>query len=239
MRAATRPHRRRVGQPSRQRGCNSTSNSPTSFSMRKHLIVNADDLGISQGTNRAIQQAFRHGIVTSASLMANMAAFCDAVDCVIPSNPGLGIGEHLSDQRQGGVAARRRVAAGRRNRPFPPRLLRPAATVAFAPWRDGESADCPRVQRADRPDRRLRRGHRSRQRASTRNMLPALFPMVARIAEQRQAAVRIPLARHLRSPLSQRLRNLVTGGVLKTALLSLFPGGCCPWATRCFTPIIV
>ena len=39
------------------------------FSM-KRLIVNADDFGLTHGVNRAIAECHRHGIVTSATLMA-------------------------------------------------------------------------------------------------------------------------------------------------------------------------
>jgi predicted glycoside hydrolase/deacetylase ChbG (UPF0249 family) len=61
----------------------------------KHLVVNADDLGIASSANLAIRRAFREGIVTSASLMANMAAFQHAVDQVVRRSPDLGIGLHL------------------------------------------------------------------------------------------------------------------------------------------------
>jgi chitin disaccharide deacetylase len=38
----------------------------------RYLIVNADDLGASEGVNRGILEAHRDGIVTSASLMVDM-----------------------------------------------------------------------------------------------------------------------------------------------------------------------
>lgn len=63
--------------------------------MAKFLIVNADDLGISVPTNLAIGRAFRQGIVTSASLMANMPAVEHAVERIIRLNPGLGVGVHF------------------------------------------------------------------------------------------------------------------------------------------------
>jgi len=59
------------------------------------LIVTADDLGISESVNRAIRDAHRNGIVTSASLMANMPAFEHAVTSVLPETPELGVGAHL------------------------------------------------------------------------------------------------------------------------------------------------
>jgi hopanoid biosynthesis associated protein HpnK len=45
----------------------------------RRLIVNADDFGLTQGVNRAIVEANRQGIVTSATLMANGPAFEDAI----------------------------------------------------------------------------------------------------------------------------------------------------------------
>ena len=45
----------------------------------RRLIVNADDFGLTAGVNRAIAEAHQHGIVTSATLMANSQAFAEAV----------------------------------------------------------------------------------------------------------------------------------------------------------------
>jgi predicted glycoside hydrolase/deacetylase ChbG (UPF0249 family) len=61
----------------------------------KNLIVNADDLGWTDGVNRGIVEAFRHGIVTSTSLLANGAAFAAGVEAA-RSTPGLGVGVHLN-----------------------------------------------------------------------------------------------------------------------------------------------
>lgn len=59
-----------------------------------YLIVNADDFGLSDGTNRAIFEAHDHGIVTSASLMATGVAFSAAV-AGAKIRPRLGCGVHL------------------------------------------------------------------------------------------------------------------------------------------------
>jgi predicted glycoside hydrolase/deacetylase ChbG (UPF0249 family) len=64
--------------------------------MVKQVIINADDLGLSLGTNKAIATAADQGILTSASLMANAAGYEDAVKNIIPQRPDLGIGIHLS-----------------------------------------------------------------------------------------------------------------------------------------------
>ena len=45
----------------------------------RRLIVNADDFGMTPGINRAIIEGNQRGILTSATLMANSAAFEDAV----------------------------------------------------------------------------------------------------------------------------------------------------------------
>jgi len=61
----------------------------------KKVIVNADDFGISKAVNRGIIEAFREGILTSASFMSNMPAFKDAVfHC--RKNDNLGVGIHLN-----------------------------------------------------------------------------------------------------------------------------------------------
>jgi chitin disaccharide deacetylase len=60
----------------------------------KELIINADDFGYTKGVNDGIIRAHREGILTSATLMANGAAFEDAVEQA-KANPKLGIGCHL------------------------------------------------------------------------------------------------------------------------------------------------
>jgi chitin disaccharide deacetylase len=44
----------------------------------RRLIINADDFGLTAGINRGIADAQQHGIVTSATLMANSRAFDEA-----------------------------------------------------------------------------------------------------------------------------------------------------------------
>src|SRR5256885_15259517 len=46
----------------------------------RHLIVNADDFGLSAGVNAGIIRAHEHGILTSASLMVRGAAAASADD---------------------------------------------------------------------------------------------------------------------------------------------------------------
>jgi chitin disaccharide deacetylase len=61
----------------------------------RNLIVNADDLGWTGGVNRGIVEAHGNGIVTSASLLANGAAYASAVK-LAHATRGLGVGVHLN-----------------------------------------------------------------------------------------------------------------------------------------------
>jgi predicted glycoside hydrolase/deacetylase ChbG (UPF0249 family) len=61
----------------------------------KRLIVNADDFGFTRGVNRGIVQAFKDGILTSTTLMANGDEFDHAV-ALAQENPTLKIGCHLA-----------------------------------------------------------------------------------------------------------------------------------------------
>jgi predicted glycoside hydrolase/deacetylase ChbG (UPF0249 family) len=58
------------------------------------LVVNADDFGYNRDVNRGIIRAHREGILTATTLMANGAAFPQAVE-LAGANPALDIGVHL------------------------------------------------------------------------------------------------------------------------------------------------
>ncbi len=58
------------------------------------LTVNADDFGFTRDVNAGIVQAHLHGILTSTTLMANGAAFDDAVQ-LARLHPTLDIGVHF------------------------------------------------------------------------------------------------------------------------------------------------
>jgi hopanoid biosynthesis associated protein HpnK len=60
-----------------------------------YLIVNADDLGLTEGNNRAVVEAHSRGILTSTSLLACGMAFDDAV-ARVRELPALGVGVHLT-----------------------------------------------------------------------------------------------------------------------------------------------
>jgi len=76
----------------------------------KYLIVNADDFGFTRGVNEGIALAFKSGIVTSTTLMANGDAFAEAVD-IARANPALGVGCHLALVGGRPVAPARDVAS--------------------------------------------------------------------------------------------------------------------------------
>ena len=61
---------------------------------RRQLVVNADDFGFTPDVNEGIVEAHRHGILTATTLMANGAAFEDAVR-LARERPTLDIGCHL------------------------------------------------------------------------------------------------------------------------------------------------
>jgi len=62
--------------------------------MDRRLITVADDFGLTEGVNAAVEQAARHGMLTSASLMVGGDAAADAVRRA-QSLPALCVGLHL------------------------------------------------------------------------------------------------------------------------------------------------
>jgi predicted glycoside hydrolase/deacetylase ChbG (UPF0249 family) len=66
----------------------------------KRLIVNADDLGYSDGVNRGIFEAHERGIVTSASLMVDGPASAEAAE-LARAAPRLSVGLHAVLDRRG------------------------------------------------------------------------------------------------------------------------------------------
>lgn len=60
-----------------------------------HLIINADDFGLNETVNEAVERANRDGILTSASLMVGAPAAADAVERA-RRLPGLRVGLHVT-----------------------------------------------------------------------------------------------------------------------------------------------
>lgn len=63
--------------------------------MDRRIIINADDFGLCDGVNEAVDQAHSDGILTSATIMANMPAAEKAVK-IAKKLPSLGLGVHLN-----------------------------------------------------------------------------------------------------------------------------------------------
>ena len=63
--------------------------------MDKRIIINADDFGLCDGVNKAVAQAHTDGVLTSATIMANMPAADEAVK-IARQLPTLGVGVHLN-----------------------------------------------------------------------------------------------------------------------------------------------
>jgi predicted glycoside hydrolase/deacetylase ChbG (UPF0249 family) len=64
------------------------------YAMRKYLIVTADDFGLHESVNEAVEQASQAGVLTAASLMVGAPAAADAVRRA-RKLPHLRVGLHL------------------------------------------------------------------------------------------------------------------------------------------------
>ncbi|GLQ87994.1 hopanoid biosynthesis-associated protein HpnK [Dyella flagellata] len=61
---------------------------------RPRLIVTADDFGLHEAVNEAVERGYRDGVLRAASLMVAAPAVADAV-ARAKQNPGLAVGLHL------------------------------------------------------------------------------------------------------------------------------------------------
>lgn len=76
----------------------------------KFLIVTADDFGLHEAVNEAVEQAARSGVLTAASLMVGAPAAADAVRRA-RALPGLAVGLHLVLADGPAVLSPRRIPA--------------------------------------------------------------------------------------------------------------------------------
>jgi len=158
----------------------------------RELVVNADDFGLTAGVSRGVARAFDRGILSSASLLANMPGFDEAIR-VARKRPSLSVGLHLNLTEGNPVSAPEqvkslvdssgsfysyrsfslRLLSGRINR----EELRAEVLAQLARLRDAGIA----VSHID--------GHRHI------HLLPLFFDLVATIAEEQGIAyVRCPAA---------------------------------------------
>jgi predicted glycoside hydrolase/deacetylase ChbG (UPF0249 family) len=63
---------------------------------RRHVVVNADDFGMSVNINRAILEAFQKGLISSATMIVKMPAFEDACQLIRRHGLQRRVGLHLN-----------------------------------------------------------------------------------------------------------------------------------------------
>ena len=68
----------------------------TDMTRRRHIVVNADDFGMSSEVNRAILRAFEMRLISSATVMANMPGFSESCDMIGRYDLKRRIGLHLN-----------------------------------------------------------------------------------------------------------------------------------------------
>jgi predicted glycoside hydrolase/deacetylase ChbG (UPF0249 family) len=147
-------------------------------------------LGWTEGVNRGIAESHRNGIVTSASLLANGAAFASGVE-IARSTPGLGVGVHLNLSDGEPVADRELVTTllndrgELQGRPESLLLRRARRTLLLDEVEQEWDAQIQKVRNSGIEPTHLD-GHRHVQ------MLPGLFEIVLRLAKRHGiAAVRV------------------------------------------------
>jgi predicted glycoside hydrolase/deacetylase ChbG (UPF0249 family) len=88
-----------------------------------HLIINADDFGLTSGVNRAILELHRTGVLTSATLMARAGACNEAIEMAL-ATPTLGVGCHVVLVDGDPVLPRREIPTlvNERTERFPPTI---------------------------------------------------------------------------------------------------------------------
>lgn len=64
--------------------------------IRRRLVINADDIGLSQGVNRGIIKCAECGVVTSVSMIANMPGWDDALASLHATSADISVGLHFN-----------------------------------------------------------------------------------------------------------------------------------------------
>lgn len=160
--------------------------------MKPRLVVTADDVGLHEGMTSGVLEAHREGIVTACSVVANGAAFDDAVRR-LQDVPGLDVGVHLTlvEERpltNGSEISSLVDASGRFSRNFRMFCLRYAAGRVRGVEVERElRAQIERVLDAGISPSHLN-GHQHL------HVLPAVFDLVCRLGvEYKIPFVRVPL----------------------------------------------
>ena len=121
----------------------------------KSLIVNADDFGLSPRRNAGILEAHLHGIVRSASLIANGAAWKDAIR-LLKDASDLDVGIHVNLSEGEPVVPGHRTLVGPDGRFHGKEETRKFAAL----WR----LDPGEIEREDRKSTRLNSSHSAKSR---------------------------------------------------------------------------
>jgi hopanoid biosynthesis associated protein HpnK len=155
------------------------------------LIVNADDFGLCESVNLGVVQAHRHGVVTSASLLATGDAF-DHAAALARHHPALDLGVHLALTQTKPLSPPEEISSlvdrsGRFRATWPAFLNRYLRGAIHGNEVETElRAQIERVRRADITPSHLD----SHQHL---HMLPGILPIVARLAvEYNIGAIRFP-----------------------------------------------
>jgi predicted glycoside hydrolase/deacetylase ChbG (UPF0249 family) len=136
---------------------------------RKQLIVNADDFGFTPDVNQGIIEAHCRGILTATTLMANGAAFDDAVR-LAHAAPSLDIGCHLV------LIGGRSLLTGRAYPLTVPRLLAALAGRELRPYEELKAQVRRIVEAGIRPTHLDTHKHT--------HLAPPVLEAVARIGEE-------------------------------------------------------
>lgn len=184
------------------------------------LIVNADDLAMTAGTNKAIFEGFDKGIITHTSLMANGDYFDDAM-AGIKSREKLGLGVHLN-LTYGKVLINSRLYCndeGEFNLKYKDLLLTKKKDFLKAVEKEWEaqitkvlsSANAPKVLTHLDSHRHI-------------HLLPHLYPIVIKLAKKYKIKrVRLIKENFLHAiMLSKSVNFILNGGIIKYLLLRSF-----------------
>lgn len=168
----------------------------------KRLIVTADDVGLDPGMTAAAIDAHRNGIVTACSIVANGAAFDDAV-ARLREVPSLEVGAHLALVEECALSTGERMPAN--YRAFLTRML--AGRIGTR-WIERElRMQIERLVGAGLPLRFLN-GHQHL------HALPSVFAVVTRLAREFGIPyVRVPIERRVHGT-SMRAHSVRGLGIL-------------------------
>lgn len=179
------------------------------------LVINADDFGFTRDVNQGIVEAHTRGVLTSTTLMANGAAFDDAVK-LAHEHPSLDVGVHLV------LAGGQSVLTGEMLPLTVGQLLRAMVAKRVRPYQELRAQVVKIVEADIRPTHLDTHKHT--------HLLPPVLEAAARLSEEFGIPwVRRPFDTPLGAhgvPLSRRLLSRALGGVRWTFHRRLAAHGC-------------